>query len=189
MAHILVPSLPPGAQKSDYAPVKQWPRRRDRRSSGKGKAGAGDNSGSNELMHVLQNAFESNWYGPGSTNTSPKERRTKKSAKEVVVVDDDEDEEGEQEKEKQRVNLPLTLDQALATYSRSTRRVLTWLQRRRPRRRLKDRLWQVAARDNWRNTRAESLSDSCSMEVVVTSPTKRPRKHARAQADSNKHIL
>ena len=26
MAHILVPSLPPGARKSDYAPVKQRPR-------------------------------------------------------------------------------------------------------------------------------------------------------------------
>ena len=54
-------------------------------------------------MHVLQNAYECNWYGPGSTNTSPKERmrkrRTKKPAKEVVVVDDEEDEEGEKEKE------------------------------------------------------------------------------------------
>ena len=50
------------------------------------------------MMHVLQNAFESNWYGPGSTNTSPKERRRKKRrtkkkpTKEVVVVDGDEDE-------------------------------------------------------------------------------------------------
>ena len=117
-------------------------------------------------MHVLQNAFESNWYGPGGTNTSPKERRRKKRrtkkkpAKEVVVVDDDEDEEvGEQEKEKEkeRANLPTTLDQALARRSHSTRRVLTWLQRRRPRRRLKDRLWPVAARDDCGGTRARSL--------------------------------
>ena len=42
-------------------------------------------------MHVLQNAFESNWYGPDSTNTSPKEkwrtkrRMKKKPAKEVGV--------------------------------------------------------------------------------------------------------
>ena len=101
MANILVPSLPPGAQKSDYASVKQRLRRHDRQSSGKGKARAGDNSGSKKLMHVLQNAFKSNWYGPGCTNTSPKERRTKKKpAKEVVVVDDDQDEEeGGQEKE------------------------------------------------------------------------------------------
>ena len=67
MAHILVPSLPPGARKSGYAPLKQRPCPRNRRSSGKGKARAGDNSGSNELMHVLQNAFECDWYGPGST--------------------------------------------------------------------------------------------------------------------------
>ena len=121
MAHVLVPSLPPGAQKSEYAPVKQRPRRCDRRSSGKGKARAGDNSGSNEQMHVLRNTFEGNWYGPGSTNTSPKERRTKnrtkkKPAKETVVVDDDEDEdEGQQPKEKESANLPTLLDQALAT--------------------------------------------------------------------------
>ena len=122
MPHIFVQSLPPGARKSGYAPVKQRPRTSNRRSSGKGKARAGDNSGSNELMHVLQNAFESNWYGPGSMNTSPKERmrtrtRTKKnSAKEVVAVDDDEDEEErEQEKQKQTANLPTSLDQALAT--------------------------------------------------------------------------
>ena len=98
MAHILVPSLPLGVQKSDYTSVKQRLRRRNRQWSGKGKARARDNSGSNELMHVLQNALESNWYGPGSTNTSPKARRKrkrtkKKPAKEVVVVDDDEDEE------------------------------------------------------------------------------------------------
>lgn len=48
-----------------------------------------------ELMHVLQNAFESNWCKPCSTNTSPREkgkkRRTKKLGKDVVV-DNDEDE-------------------------------------------------------------------------------------------------
>ena len=96
--------------------MKQQPRTCSRRSSGKGKAHAGDNSGSNELIHVLQNAFESNWYRPGSTNTSrrekiSKERRTKKKpAKEVVVVDDDADEEEGTETAK----LPTSLDQALA---------------------------------------------------------------------------
>ena len=95
---------------SDYALVKQRPLSR---SSGKGKARSEDNSGLNELMHILQNAFESNRYGPGITNTSPREKRRKRTrtkkklAKEVVVVDDDEDEEG--------VNLPTSLDQALAT--------------------------------------------------------------------------
>ena len=38
-----------------------------------------------------------------------------------------------------------------------------------------------------RNTRAESLSDSGSVEVVITSPTKRPRKHAREKVASNSH--
>ena len=66
MAHVLVPSLQPGARRSDYAPVKQRPRGRGRRTV-KGKTRTGDNSGWNGLMHVLQNAFESNWYGPGST--------------------------------------------------------------------------------------------------------------------------
>lgn len=79
-------------------PVKQQPHLHNRQSSGKGKAHMGDNPGSNELMHVLQNVFEINWYGPGSTNTSPKERmrkkrREKKLAKEVMVVNDEEDEE------------------------------------------------------------------------------------------------
>ena len=93
-------------------------------------------------MHVLQNAFESNWYGPGGTNTSPRDRSTtrrtkKKPAKEVVVVDDGEDgEEGEQEKEE---DLPTILDQASATAFSTQLGVLTWLQRRRPRRKLKDR--------------------------------------------------
>ena len=121
MAHILVSSFPRGARKSDYVPMKQRPFPRNRRSSGKGKARAGDNSGLNELMHVLQNAFESNWYGPGSTNPTPKERMRKKrrtkqnSAKEVVAVDDDEDEEEREQKKEETANLPTSLDQALAT--------------------------------------------------------------------------
>ena len=52
----------------DCALVKQRPLSR---SSGKGKAHAGDNSGSNELIRALQNAFESNRYGPGSTEHEP----------------------------------------------------------------------------------------------------------------------
>ena len=197
MARILVPSLPPGARKSDYAPVKQRPRPRNRRSSGKGKACAGDSSGSNELMHVLQNAFESNWYGPGSKNTSPsakmrKKRRTKKKpAKVVVVVDDDEDEEEreqEKEKETETANLPTSLDQALATAfslnsanPNMTATASTSAQAQGP------PVASGSTRRLRRDTRAESLSDSGSVEVVITSPTKRPRKHARAQAASNSH--
>jgi hypothetical protein len=67
-------------------------------------------------MHVLQNAFESNWYGPGGTNASPKEkrkkRRTKEPTKEVVMLEDSDDEE---EGGKDQANLPTSLDQALAT--------------------------------------------------------------------------
>ena len=177
MAHVLVPSFRPGAQKSDYAPVKQRLRRHDRQSSGKGKARAGDNSGSNKLMHVLQNSFESNWYGHGSTNTSSKERRRKKRrtkkkpAKEVVVVDGDEDEEvGEQEKEKERANLPMSFDQALATALNSTSPNVA-----------ATASISAQAQGPPVARRAESLSNSGSVEVVITSPTKRPRKHAREQ--------
>jgi hypothetical protein len=112
MAHVLVPPLPSSICKSDYESVKERPRTHDRRSSAKGKSRAGDNSGSNELIHVLQNAFESNWYGPDSTNTSPREktqkkRMKKKPAKElVVVVESDDEEEGENDKDKDQANLP-----------------------------------------------------------------------------------
>ena len=42
----------------------------DRRALGKWKSTR--RSGSNKLMHVLQNAFESNWSRPDSTNMSPR---------------------------------------------------------------------------------------------------------------------
>ena len=135
---------------------------------------------------MLQNAFESNWYGPGSTNTSPKERRRKKRRTKkkppkevVVVVDDDEDEEvGEQEKAKERANLPTTLDQALATaFSLNSASpnvaatASTSAQAQGP------PVPSGSTRRLRRNIRAEFLSDSGSVEVVITSPTKRPRKH------------
>ena len=45
----------------------------------------------NDLIHLLQNVFESNWHGLGSTNTRSREkwkkmRRTKKPAREIMVV-------------------------------------------------------------------------------------------------------
>jgi hypothetical protein len=134
-------------------------------------------------MHVLQHTFESNWYGPGSTNTSPREKRKKrrtkkKPAKEIVVVDDDEDEE-EGEKEKEKANLPTSLDQTLATaFSLNsanpnvTAKASTSAQAQGP------PVASGSTRRLRRETRAESLSDSGSVEVVVTSPMKRPRKHA-----------
>ncbi|KAI9436062.1 hypothetical protein H4582DRAFT_2079203 [Lactarius indigo] len=54
MTYVLVPPIPPGARKSDYAPVRQRPRTRQRQTAAKGKGRAGDNLGSKELVHVLQ---------------------------------------------------------------------------------------------------------------------------------------
>ena len=144
-------------------------------------------------MHVLQNAFESNWYGPGSTNTSPKKRmrkkrRTKKKpTKEVVVVDDEEDEEErEQEKEKEMAHMPTSFDQALATaFSLNsaspnvTAIASTSAQAQVP------PVSSGSTRRLRRDTCAGSLSDSGSVEVVVTSPARCPRRHTHAQVASN----
>ncbi|KAI9436874.1 hypothetical protein H4582DRAFT_364219 [Lactarius indigo] len=54
MTYVLVPPIPPGARKSDYAPVRQRPRTQQRQTAAKGKGRAGDNLGSKELVHVLQ---------------------------------------------------------------------------------------------------------------------------------------
>lgn len=121
MAHVHVPSLPPSPRKSDYAPVKQRPRTRNRWSSGMGKAGAGDNSGLNDPMHLLQ---------------------------------------------------------ALATAFYLTQRIRTWHRRRRPQHNIRTDYGRGSTQRLRRDTRTESLSDSASMEIVVTSPTKRPRKYA-----------
>ena len=101
-----------------------------------------------------------------------KKRTKKKPAKEVVVVDDEEDEK-EREQVKETANMPTSLDQALA-----------------PAFSLKSASPNVAATASTsaqaqeplvasgsmqrlrRDTRAESLSHSGSVEVVVTSPTR-----------------
>ena len=116
MAHVHVPSLPPSPRKSDCAPVKQRPRKRVRRSSGMGKAGAGDNSGLNDPMHLLQ---------------------------------------------------------ALATAFYSTPRIRAWHRRRRPQHKIRTDYGRGSTRRLRRDTRTESFRDSNSVEVVVTSPTKR----------------
>ncbi|KAN0136375.1 hypothetical protein V8E53_005743 [Lactarius tabidus] len=160
---------------------------RNRRSSARGKTRAGDNSGSNELMHVLQNAFESGWYGPASTNTSPRERkkrRTKKKlAKEVVVVEDSND---EGEKEKDQANLPTSLDQALApafTLNSANPNVAAKASTLAP----VPPVASGSTRRLRRQTRAEPSSDSGSVEVVMTSPTTKRRTQVRAKAASNDH--
>ena len=180
------------ARASQATPVKQRPRTRNRRSSGKRKAGIRDNSGSNKLTRVLQNAFESNWYGPGSTNTSPNERmrknrRTKKPAKEVVVVDDEEDEEErEQEKQKQTANLPTSLDQALAkAFSLNSASLNVAAKASTSAQAQVPPVSSGSTRRLRRDTCAGSLSDSGSVEVVVTSPARCPRRHTPAQVASN----
>jgi hypothetical protein len=73
----------------------------------KGKGRVGDIWGSKELMYVLKNVFENNWYGPGSRNMGPREKKRTKLAKEVG---DNEEDDGEE-----RTNFPTSLDHALAT--------------------------------------------------------------------------
>ena len=89
MAYVLVPPLPRGAHKSDYVPVKQSLRTRERQTAAsKGKARAGNNSGSRDLMQALQGAFENNWDSTVAPSWGPKKKKktTKKPAKEMLVV-------------------------------------------------------------------------------------------------------
>ncbi|KAH9167667.1 hypothetical protein EDB89DRAFT_2124269 [Lactarius sanguifluus] len=109
IAYVLVPFLPPGARTSDYIPVMQRSRTRQRQTAAKWKARAGDNLGSMELVYLLQVAFENNWPGAGSMGPSGK--MTKKAAEEAVVVVDDEVTKRE---ESDKFKIPTPFDQALA---------------------------------------------------------------------------
>ena len=103
-------------------------------------------------MHVLQNAFESNWSGPGSTKY------------ESEGEDDEDEEEGEKEA---KANSPMSLDKA-TTFSLDSANpnvAATSAQARGP----------VAARADCAERHTKSSSDSASMEVFITLPTKRPR--------------
>ena len=105
-------------------------------------------------MHVLQNAFESNWSGPGSTKYGSE-------------GEDDEDEEEGKKEAKAKANLPMSLDKA-TTFSLDSANpnvAATSAQARGP----------VAARADCAERHTESSSDSASMEVFITLPTKRPR--------------
>lgn len=148
--------------------VKQRLRLRERRSTAKGKAWAGGNSSSNDLINVLRNAFESNWYGASSTRSRTK-KRTKKPAKDTVIVVDEEDDE-EQGQEKSKV--PMPLDRAMAktfTYNSANPNVAAFASAPDP---------PVASGSTHqlrKKARAETLSDTESVEVHITSPTKRSR--------------
>ena len=114
MAYVLVPPLPRGAHKSYYVPVKQLLRTRERQTAAsKGKARAGDNSGSRDHMQGLQGAFEDNWDSTVAfLGTEGEERTTKKPTKEtLVVLDGGDDEEEERKKSKKPTT---SLDQMLA---------------------------------------------------------------------------
>ncbi|KAH9069588.1 hypothetical protein EDB83DRAFT_439867 [Lactarius deliciosus] len=102
MAFVLVLPLPPAP--ASHMLVKQRSRTRQRQTAAKWKARTGDNSGSMELVCVLQVAFENNWPGAGSTGPSGK--MTKKAAKETVVVVDDEDDEEEESDKFQDLHAP-----------------------------------------------------------------------------------
>ncbi|KAH9069566.1 hypothetical protein EDB83DRAFT_439520 [Lactarius deliciosus] len=171
MAYVLVPPLQPGARKSDYMPVKERSHTRQRQTAAKGKAHAGDNASSKELVHVLQVAFENNWPGAGSTGPSG---RKKKAAKETVVVVNDEDDE---EEDSDKSKIPTPLDQALAaafTHNSTNPNVVASA----------SAPAATTTRRSAKETRAEASSDRASVEVVIPLPTKRVRTHAHAQAVS-----
>jgi hypothetical protein len=74
----------------------------------KGKARVRANLGSKEFHVPAQECVENSWFGPGSTNTGPREKKGTNLAKEVV------DNEGEEDEGEERTNFPMSLDQALA---------------------------------------------------------------------------
>jgi hypothetical protein len=140
-------------------------------------------------MHVLQNAFESNWYGPGSTNTSPRERRRRSGRRRSRRRRSWWSRTPTMRKRgrRRRTNLPTSLDQALATaftLNSANPNVAAKASTSAP----VPPVASGSTRRLRRQTRAEPSSDSGSVEVVMTSPTtKRPRANARAKAASNNH--
>ncbi|KAF8260853.1 hypothetical protein EI94DRAFT_813712 [Lactarius quietus] len=171
MAHVFIPPVTSGARESDYVPVGQRPRTRDRRSA-KGK-----------------NAFESNWFGPCSTDVpasgsgEKREKRTKKPEmppKEEEVVDDDDDDEVEVG-EKGKINLPTSLIQALATaftYNSANPNIAASGSKAQA-----PTVAGGSTRLLAKKPRAETFSDSGGAEVVISTPT----KSVRANRNNNKH--
>ena len=124
---------------------------------------------------MLQNAFESNWFGPGSSAGPRRKKRgrPKKPAKEVVVVvDDEEDEEAAKEN-------TTTLDQALAkafTHNSANPNVAASAS-------AGPAVASSSTRQPAKEIRAETLSDSASVELLVSSSKK---KRARRNAAANR---
>ena len=88
MAHVLIPTLPPGSRKSDYVPVEKWFRTRKQQTAAgaKGKARAGDNSGSRDLAQALQGAFDTSCPISGSAHAGPKEKEKLEKEKSRILT-------------------------------------------------------------------------------------------------------
>ena len=168
MAYILVPPLPPGARKSDYAPLDQLRRTPERSNSVKDKVRAGDNSGSSALAAALQDAFKNNASGSGRTDSSPmrKGRGKRKAVEpvETIEVVDDEDEDDEAEARNQgSATLAHALDAAFAHNSANPN------------------VAAVEQSGSTRHLRRSTRADfgSISVEIDVPPPGKRPRGRPR----------
>jgi hypothetical protein len=85
-------------------PVEERLRERERRSASKRKGTGEGQLGSKELHVRAQECVENSWYGPGSTNTGPREKKRTNLAKEVV------DNEGEEDEGEERTDFPMSLD-------------------------------------------------------------------------------
>ena len=167
IVYVLAPPLPCGAHKSGYVPVKQLLCTRERQTTAsKGKARAGDNSGSKDLMQALQGAFENNWDSTVAPSWGPKRKKktTKNPAKETLVVLDDE--EYEEDKRKKSKKPTKSLDQALAvafTHNSANPNVTALASSSAPVQAEASRSMRRLAQE----TRAETSGDSPSVEPVV----------------------
>ena len=137
----------------------------------------GDNSGSTDLIQALQGAFANNWGSINAPGTGAREKKKKTAKEMVVVLDDDEDKDGE---EKSKV--PTSLEQALAaTFMHNSVdpnvAALTSASAPAPASGSMRRLAKA--------TRADTFSDSPSIEVLNPSTTKRTRTQAHL-SNSNK---
>ena len=74
MEHALLPPLPHGACKLDHM-VEEQLRTRECQTAARGKARAGDNSGSRDLMPALRGAFEINWDSTDTLDTGAREEK------------------------------------------------------------------------------------------------------------------
>ena len=180
MAHVLIPSLPPGVHKSNYVPLKTLLRMRKHRAAAKNKASVGDNASSSALVVALQGAFENNSMGAGSTKIAGARRKREKSKAdvpvEVVEVDDVGESEDEGEvRNKGSNNLAHALSSAFAHNSTDPKVA------GRPAAAAKGRTYQLR-----RSTHAGvSSSSSANVELIAPPlPAKRSRPSLRTRVPS-----